>query len=589
MSQEPSGRHGVAASPGISIGPAFVLRRERLVIPEYRVEPAQVDEEIDRLKRAFAEVRARLEEIRGSMSDTGLVGDIFNAQFLFLEDPTLLDQAVCNIRESRVNAEWALQREQRRLEALFESIADPYIRGRSSDVGFMVRRILQALMGREPEGLANAPPGVIVVAEDLSPAELAQVTRRSIAGLVTESGSRTSHVTIMARSLEIPAVVGAGGGLVREIADGDLLIVDGHRGRVLVDPDPATVAEYRKRLADLQALSRRLLRYVDLPAETRDGVSVRMLANVDLSAEIPDALRYGAEGIGLYRTEFLFMNRRDIPSEEEQIAAYREILEAVVPHAAVIRTLDLGGEKLPTGLELAEEPNPALGLRGVRLSLARPAVFRTQLRALLQASQYGKLKILLPMLSVLEELEFARAELVHVREELAREGKAMAAEIPLGVMIETPAAAMIADLITPHADFLSIGTNDLLQYTLAVDRTNEQVAYLYEPMHPAHIRMIQRICQAASRSGIVVGMCGEMAGDPLHSWILLALGIGELSMAPFAIPLLKKILRDSTLVEARNLLSSILRMGSAVEIREHVEKTMLARFPVEFEGMRPAG
>ncbi len=391
MSQEPPGRHGVAASPGISIGPAFVLRRERLVIPEYRIEPAQVDEEIERLRRAFAEVRARLEEIRGGLSETGLVGDIFNAQFLFLEDPTLLDQAVCNIRESRVNAEWALQREQRRLEALFESIADPYIRGRSSDVGFMVRRVLQALMGREPEGLANAPPGVIVVAGDLSPAELAQVTRRAIAGLVTESGSRTSHVTIMARSLEIPAVVGAGGGLVREIADGDLLIVDGHRGRVLVDPDPATVAEHRKRLADLQALSRRLLRYVDLPAETRDGVSVRMLANVDLSAEIPDALRYGAEGIGLYRTEFLFMNRRDIPSEEEQIAAYREILEAVVPHAAVIRTLDLGGEKLPTGLELAEEPNPALGLRGVRLSLARPAVFRTQLRALLQASQYGKL------------------------------------------------------------------------------------------------------------------------------------------------------------------------------------------------------
>ncbi len=589
MSEGPSGRHGVAASPGISIGPAFVLRRERLVIPEYRIEPAQVDEEIDRLKRAFSEVRARLEEIRAGMSETGLVGDIFNAQFLFLEDPTLLDQAVHNIREARVNAEWALQREQRRLEALFESIADPYIRGRSSDVGFMVRRVLQALMGREPEGLANAPPGVIVVAGDLSPAELAQVTRRAIAGLVTESGSRTSHVTIMARSLEIPAVVGAGSGLVREVADGDLLIVDGHRGRVLIGPDPATVVEYRKRMADLQALSRRLQRYVDLPAETRDGVSVRMLANVDLSAEIPDALRYGAEGIGLYRTEFLFMNRRDIPDEEEQIVAYREILQAVAPHAAVIRTLDLGGEKLPTGLELAEEPNPALGLRGVRMSLARPAVFRTQLRALLRASQYGKLKILLPMVSVLAEVEFARAEIAHVREELAREGQPMAGEIPLGVMIETPAAAMIADLITPHADFLSIGTNDLLQYTLAVDRTNEQVAYLYEPMHPAHIRMIQRICQAASRSGIVVGMCGEMAGDPLHSWILLALGIGELSMAPFAIPLLKKILRDSTLAEARDLLSAILHMGSAVEIREHVEKTMLTRFPVEFEGMLQAG
>jgi len=589
VSTEPPGRHGVAASPGISIGLAFVLRRERLVIPEYRIEPAQVDEEVERLKKAFADVRARLEEIRDGMQETGLVGDIFNAQFLFLDDPALLEQALHGVREARVNAEWALQRELRRLEALFESIADPYIRGRGSDVGFMVRRVLQALMGRVPEGLANAPPGVIVVAEDLSPAELAQVTRSSIAGLVTESGSRTSHVTIMARSLQIPAVVGAGAGLVRQIADGDQLVVDGHRGRVLINPDPSTIAEHRKRLADFEALSLQLLRYVDLPAETRDGVSVRMLANVDLSAEIPDALRYGAEGIGLYRTEFLFMNRRDLPNEEEQLAAYSEILEVVAPQAAVIRTLDLGGEKLPAGLELPEEPNPALGLRGVRMSLARPEIFRTQLRALLRASHSRNLKILLPMVSALKELEFARAELESVRAELLREGHQLADEVPLGVMIETPAAAMIADLISPQADFLSIGTNDLLQYTLAVDRTNEHVAYLYEPMHPAHIRMIQRICQAASRSGIVVGMCGEMAGDPLHSWILLALGIGELSMAPFAIPLLKKILRDSTLTEARDLLSTILRMGSAVEIREHVEKTMRGRFPVEFEGMLSAG
>jgi phosphotransferase system enzyme I (PtsI) len=430
---------------------------------------------------------------------------------------------------------------------------------------------------------------VIVVAEDLSPSDLAQVTRRPIAGLVTETGSRTSHVTIMARSLEIPAVVGAGGGLVRQIADGDLLIVDGHRGRVLTDPDPATVAEHRKRRVDFQTLSRRLLRYVDLPAETRDGVSMRMLANVGLSVEIPDALRYGAEGIGLYRTEFLFMNRRDLPDEEEQLAAYRELLEAVAPHSAVIRTLDLGGEKMPTGLDLTEEPNPALGLRGVRMSYARPELFRVQLRALVRASQYGKLKILLPMLSGLAELQFARAELESVCEELASEERPIAENIPLGVMIETPAAAMIADLITPYADFLSIGTNDLLQYTLAVDRTNEQVAYLYEPMHPAHIRMVQRVSQAGRRAGIVVGMCGEMAGDPLYSWILLALGIGELSMAAFAIPLLKKILRDSTLAEARELLSAVLRMDRAVEIREHVDQTMRKRFPVEFEGMLATG
>ncbi len=589
MTQEPAGRRGVAASPGISIGPAYVLRRERLVIPEYRIEPGQVEAEVNRLQRAFLQVRGLLEEIREGMKDTGLVADIFDAQFLFLEDPTLLEHALRNINESRVNAEWALQRELRRLEALFESIADPYIRGRSTDVGFIGRRVLQALMGRAPEGLGNAPPGVIVVAEDLSPADLAQVTRRPIAGLVTETGSRTSHVTIMARSLEIPAVVGAGGGLVRQIADGDLLIVDGHRGRVLIDPDPATVAEHRKRRVDFQALSRRLLRYVDLPAETRDGVSMRMLANVGLSVEIPDALRYGAEGIGLYRTEFLFMNRRDLPDEEEQLVAYRELLEAVAPHSAVIRTLDLGGEKMPTGLELTEEPNPALGLRGVRMSYARPELFRVQLRALVRASQYGKLKILIPMLSGLAELQFARAELESVCEELAREGGPTAEKIPLGVMIETPAAAVIADLIAPYADFLSIGTNDLLQYTLAVDRTNEQVAYLYEPMHPAHIRMVQRVSQAGRRAGIVVGMCGEMAGDPLYSWILLALGIGELSMAAFAIPLLKKILRDSTLAEARELLSAVLRMDRAVEIREHVDRTMRKRFPVEFEGMLATG
>jgi len=589
VTQKPSGRRGVAASPGISIATAYVLRRERLVIPEYRIEPAQIEDEVGRLEGAFEEVRARLEEIREGMEGTGLVGDIFNAQFLFLEDPTLREQALVNIRESRINAEWALQRELRRLEALFESIADPYIRGRGSDVGFIVRRVLQALMGREPEGLANAPPGVIVVAEDLSPAELAQVTRSRVAGLVTETGSRTSHVTIMARSLEIPAVVGVGVGLVREIADGELLIVDGHRGRVLIDPDPESVAEHRKQLVDLQALSRQLLRYADLPVETRDGVSMRMLANIELSEEIPDALRYGAEGIGLYRTEFLFMNRHDLPDEEEQLAAYRQIVEAVAPHEAVIRTLDLGGEKVPTGLELSEEPNPALGLRGVRMSVARPEIFRVQLRALVRSSRYGKVKILLPMVSVLSELEVARAELERVHSELAAQGEIGEARVPLGVMIETPAAAMIADLIAPHADFLSIGTNDLLQYTLAVDRTNAQVAYLYEPMHPAHIRLVQRICQAARRSGVVVGMCGEMAGDPLHSWILLALGIGELSMAPFAIPLLKKILRDSTLAEARDLLSAILHMGSAVEIREHVERTMRARFPVEFEGILPTG
>ena len=583
MKSRASEHRGLPVSPGIAIGPAYVLRRERIVIPEHRIGDEQADGEVERLRMAFAQTRAKLDDIKRGMQGTGLVGTIFDAQYLFLEDPTLLQHAEANIREQGLNAEWALQRELRRLEELFESLPDPYLRERASDIGFIVRRVLQALMGREPEGLRNAPSGVIVVAEDLSPGEVAQVTRESVAGFVTETGSRTSHVTIMARSLEIPAVVAVGAELVRELADGVTLILDGRTGRVIVDPDPTTIAEYQKQLADLKALSRELFRYVDLPAETKDGVAMSLLANVDQLEEARDALRYGAEGIGLYRTEFLFLNRHDLPGEDEQCGAYARILAAVSPYTATIRTLDLGGEKVPTGLELSEEANPALGLRGIRMSHHRPDVFRTQLRALLRASTQGKLKILLPMVSSLAEVEAARAALDAAKRELTREGVAFDRDVPLGVMIETPAAAMIVDLIAPYADFLSIGTNDLVQYTLAVDRSNEQVAYLYEPLHPAHLRMIQRIGQAARRSGIVVGMCGEMAGDPLHVWILLALGIRELSMAPFAIPLLKRIVRDSTAAEARELLMEILRLGGPQDIRQRVEQRMRERFPVEFE------
>lgn len=582
-------RNGVPASPGIAIGPAFVLRREGLVIPEYHIEAAAVDGELARLRRAFEETRARLREIRVAIEGSGLVANLFDAQFLFLEDPALLESAERSIRDERVNAEWALQREVARLRLVFESIADPYIRERSNDVGLIVRRVLEALMGREPEGLANTPPGVIVVAEDLSPADVAQVSREHVAGIVTEGGSRTSHVTIIARSFQIPAVVAAGGDLVRTIQDGALLVVDGRTGQVLIDPDPAMVAEYEKRQSDFEARTRDYLRYVDLPAETRDGVEIRLLANVDMRDEIPYAVRCGAQGIGLYRTEFLFMNRPDLPDEAEQEVAYREILEAIAPREAVIRTLDLGGDKVPSGLRLGEEANPALGLRGVRLSQNRPEVFRTQLRALLRASPYGRLKIMVPMISGVAELRFARAEFERTQEALAQEGAEIDADVGMGVMIETPAAAMICDLIAPGADFLSIGTNDLLQYTLAVDRTNEEVAYLYEPLHPANLRMIRSITQAARRAGIPVGMCGEMAGDPLHVWILLALGIGELSMAPFSIPVVKKILRDSTLGEARELLSGALGQSSAAEVRAHVEEMMARRFPLEFERLAVNG
>jgi len=581
-----SERRGVPASPGIAIGPAYVLRRERLVIPEYRIVKEQVGSEVKRLERAFRDTHERLEAIREGMKDTGLVADIFDAQFLFLKDPTLLQHAIHNIRSENLNAEWALQRELRRLETLFESMSDAYIRERSSDVAFVVRRVLQSLMGREPEGLRNAPIGVIVVAEDLSTAELAQLTKGHVLAVVTEGGSRTSHVTIVARSLEIPAVVGVPD-LIHTITDGSMLIVDGHAGCVIDDAEEATIAEFEKRRSYIEALDRQLLRYADLPAETRDGVRIKTLANIEQPLEIPHALEYGAEGIGLYRTEFLFMNRTELPDEEEQVAAYRDILRGIAPYSAVIRTLDLGGDKLPLGVRTGEEANPALGLRGVRMSMGRPGIFKVQLRALLRASVAGNLKILLPMVSSPNEVDFTRKALAEVREDLERAGEPIAENIELGIMIETPAAALIADILAPRVDFISIGTNDLLQYTLAVDRGNEHVSYLYEPLHPANLRLIQRVCQAGRRAGIEVGMCGEMAGDPLHCWILTALGVGELSMASFSIPLLKKILRESTAAEARELLAEIMRLSSAAEIREHVEEHMLRRFPAEFEGMLP--
>ena len=431
-------RRGVPASRGIVIGPAYVLRRERLVIPEYHIEPHQVPSEIERLEAAFREAHAKLDEIREGMKETGLLGEVFDAQFLFLEDPTLTENARRNVQESLLNAEWAVQRELRRLETMFESMPDPYIRERSGDVAFVVRRVLQALMGREPEGLMNAPQGVIVVANDLSPAELAQVERGRIAAFVTEAGSRTSHVTIIARSLEIPSVVGVGIGLVRDLTDGRTLVVDGRAGRVLIDPDEDTIAEYERRRSKAEMFERQLLRYVDVPAETKDGLLLRMLANVDKAEEIPDALHYGAEGIGLYRTEFLFMNRKDLPSEDEQYEAYKAVLEGVAPRSAVIRSLDLGGEKVPSGIEISEEPNPALGLRGVRMSIAQPELFRVQLRALVRAGAHGHLKIMVPMISSLSEVLFAREQLDRVSEELGQRGIPTPAGMELGVMIETP-------------------------------------------------------------------------------------------------------------------------------------------------------
>jgi len=581
---------GVAASPGIAIGRAHLFERQELAIPKRRLEAGGVTAEIERMRAAVAHARARLERIHRSVAGLELVDAIFRTQLLILEDRQLLDDVARRIREQHVNAEWALRLEQERLGALFDSMQDAYLRERRADVDYALRQLLLSLLGREPEELAVITGPSVVVARDLSPAETAQLDTSRVVGFATETGGRTSHAVIMANSLGIPAVVGLPA-ITRRARPGDLLVVDGRAGSVLLRPPAAAVRRYRER-ADLEdARERALLRSADLPSETRDGRSVELRANIERADEIAAARRHGARGVGLFRTEFLFMNRTALPDEEEQVRHYRAVLAAVAPDPAAIRTVDLGGDKLPLAGVRHAEANPALGLRGVRLARAggrggrgRGAdVYSAQLRAMLRASPAGRLRILLPLVTGVEEVLAARQAVEELRGELEAEGCPVANDLELGVVVETPAAVATVDLLAPEVDTFSIGTNDLIQYTVAVDRENESVAYLYDAGHPALLRAIRDVVRSAHAAGRTVGVCGEMAGDPLYALVLVGLGVDELSMNAPAIPRVKRIVRESDQAQARALAAELLELRTAAEVGEELRKEMRRRFPDEFE------
>jgi phosphotransferase system enzyme I (PtsI) len=572
---------GIPASGGVAIGKGFFLNRILPRSVRSTVGRDQVDEEVASFLRAVGRSREQILNIRDGVADPySEHHQILSVHLALLEDSMLIEQTVRTIRENQFAADWAFNKVLQNLMETFHRIEDPYLRERGHDLRQIGHRVLENLAGRPVDSVAAIRDPVVIVAHDLSPADTAQILKSPVLGFATDVGSRTSHTAITARSLGIPAVVGVEGA-TEEYRSAETVIVDGEEGVVVFDPTEETVREYQARRKAYAQRTRGLAKFARLPTVTRDGKTLLLLANIEFPEEADVALRSGADGVGLYRTEFLFLNRKDTPSEEEHFETYRKVAEKFVRHPVTIRTLDLGGDKFASQLELAEEMNPAMGLRAIRFCLKEKEIFKPQLRAILRASTYGKVRMMFPMISGVGELREAMAVVEEVRGELRRRRIPYDKEMPIGIMIEIPAAAIVADLLAREVEFFSIGTNDLIQYSLAIDRVNEHVSYLYEPLHPAILRMIRRVVEAGHDAGIPVAMCGEMAGEPFYSYALLGLGLDELSMSAAGIPRVKRILRNSVAYEAKEFAGSLLLHATADEIGRALRRKVADLFPDE--------
>jgi phosphotransferase system enzyme I (PtsI) len=570
---------GIGASPGIAVGHAFLLDRKRLRTPKLRLSEEELEGELMRLKTALELSDHQLADLMERVGHDGHDHElIIEAHRLMLHDPMLVDEVKKLISRDRINAEWAVRRVSRKIKHMFDNIPDEYFRERRQDVDYVADRIVRNLMGQVVDDDIEVPEGSVVIAHDLSPGDTAIMVRSGrVAGFVTDVGGQTSHTAIVARARETPAVVGAGRAS-EQISPGDLIALDGTRGLILVNPTEEQLALFRETMRRHQQSEQVALKTRDLAAVSTDGYRVRMNGNMEFLEEIESLVAHGAEGIGLYRTEFLILGRDTPPTEEEQYRFYRQALEQMKGAPVTIRTLDIGGDKVPGARRTEREANPALGLRGIRFLLHNRELFRMQLRALLRASGHGNLRVMFPLISGMSELREARSELEHCRSELGRAGVPMGGRFPVGIMVETPSAAVIADRLALEADFFSVGTNDLIQYNLAIDRQNREVAYLYRPLHLSVLRMLQSIVSAARASGIPVAICGEMAGDPAFSLMLLALGFDELSMTAGQVPVVKNIIRRSSRAEAVQVLEQAMSYSTAEEIERYVRGEMEKRF-----------
>ncbi len=564
---------GINASPGICIGKAYLVDSEGVqVAPKYRIRADDLSNEIKRFKAAVKKARDELHKIVEKSPEELQNAHILETHIALLKDKMLYGRTIETVKQERVNAEWALKKVVSKLIEVFQTMTDPYLKERSADVVQVADSIMHNLVGTKKVDIAAIDKRVILVAHDLTPAETSQINLERVMGFITDRGGKASHTGIIARSLEIPAVVGLKNATA-SIRSDDLIIVDGNRGRVIIHPAEKTLIRYEERKIDYENYKAVITRESKTPAESTDGVRLAVMGNIELPEEVFALINYGGDGIGLYRTEFQYFNRADFPDEDELFDKYKDVVEVMNPKPVTIRTLDINGDKALTNQFSFEETNPALGLRAIRYCLKKPQVFKDQLRAILRAAAFGKVRILFPMISTFFEIREARRMLDEAAESLEKDGLPYNREIEIGAMIEVPSAVIMADVLAENVDFFSIGTNDLIQYALAIDRGNEQVAHLFQPLDPAIIRMLKHVADVAREKDIKIFMCGEMAGTPHHIPLLLGIGMDELSMNPQTIPDIKRVIRSLNVEDARSFMKEVLKQTTAKSTFELIKET----------------
>ncbi len=564
---------GINASPGICIGKAYLVDREGVdVLRHYRIPEKKLSNEIKRFKTAVKKAKDQLDRIVANSPEELKNVHILETHMALLKDKALYGKTIETIKSQRVNAEWALKQVVSDLRNVFRNMQDAYLRERSADIVHVSDRIMINLVGAEVVDIASISKRVILVARDLSPADTSQINLERIKGFITDHGGKASHTGIIARALEIPAVVGLETATLK-IKNDDLIIVDGNSGVVIVHPTEKTLEEYEERNLEYEEYRAIITRESQAPAQSLDGVRLKVMGNIEAPEEVFSVIKYGGDGIGLYRTEFQYFNRPDFPTEDELFDKYKDVVDVMTPKPVTIRTLDINGDKALTNHLAYDEVNPALGLRAIRYCLKKPNVFTTQLRAILRAAAHGNVRILLPMISTCFEIWESKRLLDEVAESLDKEGVLFNRDLEVGAMIEVPSAVIMADVLAENVDFFSIGTNDLIQYSLAIDRGNEHVAHLYQPLDPAIIRMLKHTADVAKEKGIKIFICGEMAGTPHHIPLLLGIGMDELSVNPQFIPIVKRVIRSLRVEDTRSFIKEVLKQPTAKSTFELINDT----------------